>query len=504
MKRAIGIVEGLCILGICVWSLWTAVGNFNRWRRVGYEARYIADWRDAARYFAGQEVGLLGEDAEDLTPMDRSRLIAANWELGSHPAGVLTEERLSEGPPHLIVPRYCGEDTTLRLQEAGYEKIRENGCAANWSKERITLREESGTCGTVRELLGGILVLGLVAAGLAYGSNRRMKPGVDLLLAIGIFIILAASVLSHPLLAPNGLGTYAGKAKLWLMAGGVPDGFWTDPRYATYQPSYPPGQTFLSLVVFLLAGGCGDVLVQLFVPLALALLYYVLTDAGMPVMRRLAVLSVVVCPLAQDLSAGYYAEPMAAVLMVVGLRQAEAGRVRLGWLCAGMAGLFRTEGLLLAAGLALCTARGNWRDRMLAVSIAAAPGVMWQVFIRCVGAHLYDYDWWAGPSCERIAAAVHGAFTFSVVEACEIGGVVLLALLFAVREQLERRGTRQLRLLFHGMMMTLLGTLLLGFCTSPEFEWIVEGTLPRYIWLAFIPAMMKGTPARPEALAFAS
>ena len=76
------------------------------------------------------------------------------------------------------------------------------------------------------------------------------------LLALGV-------TLCHTLSPPNGLGVSGGRAALWLLSGGVPEGFFSDPALATFQPSYPPGLALLTLGAWGAAGGVGEWLTQL-------------------------------------------------------------------------------------------------------------------------------------------------------------------------------------------------------------------------------------------------
>lgn len=70
--------------------------------------------------------------------------------------------------------------------------------------------------------------------------------------------------------------------------------------------------------------------------------------------RSLIALSFVLSPLAMRMAAGYYAEPMAALLVAMGLNAVKRGRSTRGWALVGVAALFRLECLVLAAALLLC------------------------------------------------------------------------------------------------------------------------------------------------------
>jgi hypothetical protein len=74
--------------------------------------------------------------------------------------------------------------------------------------------------------------------------------------------------------------------------------FWTSPEFAVCQPSYPPGMVCPAIVSFAVSGGFGESLLQLFVPLAQALLFLEIVGEGprSPI-RSLIALSFVLSPL---------------------------------------------------------------------------------------------------------------------------------------------------------------------------------------------------------------
>ena len=82
-------------------------------------------------------------------------------------------------------------------------------------------------------------------------SNCEALPGMSsglycgqmrwLAVSICIFIVYAVLALTHTFVAPTGLGTVGGKAKLLFLSIGFPRGFFADPSFMLYQPPYPPG-----------------------------------------------------------------------------------------------------------------------------------------------------------------------------------------------------------------------------------------------------------------------
>lgn len=94
------------------------------------------------------------------------------------------------------------------------------------------------------------LSLLIAVAGFATGCRRGLlRSSVASILVMTAF---GCVVMSHPLLEPNGLGVYGGKAKLWFLCGGMPSWFMASSGGAVLQPAYPPGTTELAIPVFVI------------------------------------------------------------------------------------------------------------------------------------------------------------------------------------------------------------------------------------------------------------
>ena len=348
--------------------------------------------------------------------------------------------RPERGGPCVVAPALLRRDEAAAFAAADYRQVASNELAAVWMPA-------DAARGAVRHALPEETVCG-------FGGLR----------------------------SPHGLGVYGGKAQLLLRVGGVPTGFWTDPAYAVYQPSYPPGMTLLALLVFLLSGVSDHGLVGCIVPAALVSLFFLLGGRGAGWIRRLAAALYVTCPLALHMGAGFYAEPCAALCLVGGLALLARGRTHLGWWVIGGAALFRHEALLLA-GLLWCAER--LRAGRCAVPVATAvaallPGIAWQAFIAVCGATVYDFDFAQLPASARVAEAV-GAMVRQLTVGCgEIGGGALLAAALGAWTGYSDVRARS----FAVFAFLMVGALLLGFCVSPHFGWILRNTLPRTVWLA--------------------
>ena len=306
-------------------------------------------------------------------------------------------------------------------------------------------------------------------------------------LTLVVFAVLAAAALSHDLLAPNGLGVVGGKARLLLAARGFPDGFFTDPRYAPYQPAYPPGAALLTVPLLALddvwyrASDPEDrrltraPCAQLLIPLALTGLFaFALrrTQGGGVAVATLLALA----PLTLRLASGFYTEPLAALGLALGLHRARKAPF-VGALLAGSAGLFRSEGALLAPLLVLTRpAPHGWR-RFLHLLAALLPGLAWQLYARRCGADFGDFDFTVPPSWSRVGWTLKRL----VAVAANPLGTGGLAYWFVLRSGWRERGV--------AISALVLGAVLLAFNRTPHYGWVVANTLPRYLWLTLVPLL---------------
>ena len=142
--------------------------------------------------------------------------------------------------------------------------------------------------------------------------------------------------------------------------------------------------------------------------------------------------SYVLCPLAIKLAIGFYAEPLCALVLILGWKNLRVGKPIVGWALIGMAGLVRHEGLLIA--VILCSVymilkrSFKWKFFLL----ASGPGALWQLLMLVLGAHLQGYDFsQADPhpyldSCVTVLILV-AQFLIEAAMLCGIGGIVGIA-----------------------------------------------------------------------------
>lgn len=452
---------------------------------------FVGDYRAIARDVPPGPVAMLCGDAEDVSPIERTKLAVLDWELFPDAVRPIEKSALAEWKGSVVDSVHVPDSRRRLFEDAGFAQLASNGSAAVWGRRADSDRRPGGgEVSLAMELVGAFTVLALLALAWAAvrGGGFRFKA-LDLLLAALAFAALSAVSLKIGLSAPNGFAVYAGKAKLFLAAHGVPQGFWTAPEYAVCQPSYPPGMVVPAIVSFSVSGGFGEIPLQLFVPLVLALLYLEIVGKGQcsPI-RRLIALSFVLSPLAMKMSAGYYAEPMAALLAATGVNALCAGSSRRGWALVGAAALFRTEFLVVAAALLAAEAwRGGFaavpiRVRLADAAICLAPGAAWCAFAAFWGARLQGFDFLSVPSFQQMLRAAWSVAQSAAIPRNGVAAVLLATLASAWRIAGAERA-RVAQVAMACAALPLAGCVLAGFNGSAHFGWILDGVMPRQAWL---------------------
>lgn len=459
---------------------------------------FIAAFRDAARHAGNGAVGVLCENPEDPTPVDRSRAIAALWECAPRDVEPVGLSRAGEWNGVLLATAFLRPDEKDRLRASGYRESHGNEFATVWCRPAAPAGAYQSVppISRVRDAVGTFVFLAVIASlwCLLRRSEGEFPDYGCVALALVVFVILAAVALSHPLLVPNGLGVYGGKAKV-LLAGSVPDGFWSGLGFAWLQPFYPPGLTALMTAAFAFAGGCGDRYVQLLGPFFMALLFLELNGRSCRPMNLVLSLLFVLNPIAVDLATGLYAEPFAALSLVIGWRLVWRGRSTLGWGILGLAGLFRLEGVLCAsvAWTALRLFGGRTNARLTGLVLALAPEILWIAFCASVGAAIRGFDFLRLPSatlafayCTELFRSVFGGLPFAAL----VGGLFFL---FALCLFAKGQSPGSYRVLLSALVFVLASLIItavaFGFVTTSHWTWMLARLVPRQLWLYLAPSV---------------
>lgn len=432
-------------------------------------------WAELASRFQGRRIGVMCSSAAAVDSVDRARLIAISWACSPHPTLAIDFSDVAGWPQVIISSEFLSASDRRRILDAGYEEVASNEFAIAWTNAGVTPTDPPVKVSPLRESIGVVVVLAAMLALWAWWRrfNGALPSKWTFCCAAIVFAVLSTLTLTHTLTSPNGLGVYAGKAKLFLVCGGMPRGFFTLPEYAIYQPSYPPGLTLAALLAYVVSWACGDWLVQLIVPFALSLLFLELADCTSRFVALAVALAMVSVPVAIKMAGGFYAEPLAALMLAMGLHRVWRQGDWAGWLMAGASGLFRHECIVLVIALwaaeKLLGAGAKWRH----LAVAAAFTFAWESFAYFAGAKVYDFDFCSLPAVRRVLLALAAAFSWKAVAAV----VVLCA----------AGGRRCGHVAVASLLFLLASALLASFNVTPHFEWFLANMMPRVAWLAVVP-----------------
>ena len=438
-------------------------------------------------------------DSEDgrLQPAERSIHLSLSW--AASPRAVrFGGTNGVHGATFVVVSRF------RRASFPGYRRVAQSECAALWQKEDAPARSAAGPVSSppspLREGLG-VAVASLLVVGLAVlvlrpckgSAEKRLSPPAVAIVASIAFAVAGYLALSHTFIAPTGLGVYGGKAKLAFLCGGLPSGFFADAAYSSLQPAYPPGLALLTLVAYAVAGGCGEWLTQILVVVAFAAVAAILCSRARSFSGCVFVLALMLTPLALRVASLYHAEPFVALCVLVGwLRVRERRGDCVGWFVLGLAGAFKSEGIILtlACWLALRLVEGRREASVFGLVVALALPALWQVGCRLAGATLYDFAAPWAPDLSRAWTALVFALKEVFANPWQSAFVWPLALVLGLALLARRMMRRDAAFATSGFLAALivaafsLGAFVYVFSLSraPDFAWHLRTAMPRLLW----------------------
>ena len=186
-------------------------------------------------------------------------------------------------------------------------------------------------------------------------------------------------------------------------------------------------------------------------------------------------------PVAIRMAAGFYAEPFAALMLLMGWNMAGSGRRLTGALVMGLAGMFRPEAGVVAAVFAAgaCMIGSMHRERLSALAASVAPTFAWCAICRALGWETLP-DWDVG-TAPKFAQVVYAAC--SEAKSLELLVLPVAAVAFLVRPVCRMRLCTNAARAFAPMALLLLAIpAACGFYVSPHGEWMVDNTIPRLGW----------------------
>lgn len=406
------------------------------------------------------------------------------WERAPAPIATVAAKGDLKEVDVVLASRWIPRPAQEWLGEAGFSVSATNEFVCTWSGAGAVGRdaEVGAPCvSRAREILALAVELALMLFAVVLVSPLRNIGKRQIAAATLVAVAMGAVALSHPLLAPNGLGTYGGRARLLYECGGIPSAFLESAEGSVLQPSYPPGLALLAYLHFALSGGCGDRLVQMIVVFAMSLVCLSMARRAEKWTDAIPAALFCVSPLAIRMTSGFYAEPFVALLLVLGWQTMGSGRLFVGALVMGMAGLFRLEAGAAAVIFAACgcVVRGNFRTKLIVVVSAVVPTLIWIATCRLLGyGGLTDWNVTMMPRFEQVVYAA-----LVVLNSLWKQAIPVFVLLFLVRPDGRMVCSREVLLCI--LPVALLGCaipLVCGFYDAPYAKWMMDNTIPWLIW----------------------
>lgn len=309
--------------------------------------------------------------------------------------------------------------------------------------------------------------------------------GGGALVMVALIIVYAPLAFSHTFVAPNGLGTVGGRAKLMFMAGGINDGFFTGSAFTLYQPAYPPGAASLVFWCDAISGFCGEWIIQLLPCVLMAVMAGFLASRLRGALGALMVFVVFATPVSIRLATLFYPEVYVAICCLIGWERVRDNRLdSIGWLLIGASGWFKNEGLVYFCSLAMAvlvvTPHVGFRRLALRVAFGAVLPMAWHLCCRLAGASLEGYLPLAQLRTDQFVAAAYKTLQCMLGSAWQYAFVFPLA---AVSMLVWRWRNSNLATVVLGVTFAVVGfSFIFSLSASPDFEWHLD-SMERLLWV---------------------
>lgn len=506
------------------------------------DARHMA----AMAYSSCVRVAYCIADGRSLQPLDRSLVLAMSWETAPWPiiygaagevkgAKAIVAFKNAVGVETEIAPEYYLADSSggVSLWTSTPSSI------SNCSTSGLDIERE---CEITAALLA-ILALGMLLGGLEGGIMSIVTVSVLSLLQVGAFhsvspvafviafvvsllivglaikvchfklscelevqsgcfgtqiklvivtvavVVYAALALTHTFVAPNGLGTVGGRARLMLLSRGFPDSFFVDPIFALYQPTYPPGAALFVLCGYVLAGGCGEWLVQLVPCVLMGVLFAFMLTKARSFAMSFWLVAIFLSPLTMRLASLFYPEVYVAICVLVGWERIRNDHTDwIGWLVLGAAWWFKNEGLVYFVAIMIaisCCARDDLYSILVRAACGLAMPMTWFVGCRIAGGSLDGYLPLWQVSFSKFLTAAARLLRFSFMESWKYGFVLPTALLLPVLLRFGVSSRLMLALSFFGLSGFAF-VVIFSLSSAVDFDWHLD-SMER---LLFVPSLV--------------
>ena len=474
----------LFIFSTVVCCLWMAFNAILPYVIPSDALSSLLEWRMASRKAPTGRLALLCKDTSHIGPIERSWLIAMLWERMPEPIIAVDSQCNLNEIDVILSSKWITSSMGEWLKSNQFTISEETEYVSIWAKPNIIQRNvcnHKSLASYRREIFALCFEFSLMFIVFVRLICVRDVNKVHLIIAGVLSALLGLAAISHPLLSPNGLGVYAGKAKLLYEFGGIPKTFLESVGGEVIQTFYPPGLTLLTYMHFALSGGCGDRIVQLLVVFAMVLICLLMLRRSDKLFCVMMVVLFCLSPITVRMSAGFYAEPFVALMLLVGWVKIREGRLFLGCFLMGLAGLFRLEAGIVAAifSIGACAFGLKVRVKIFGCFLSLLPLLAWlSIASWCEYRNVSDWSFSSLPKIDNIVTAA----------CCEIKALVLYMLPVMVIYFLSCFSRKSLMCrenvfsILPMLMLLLLIPLACGFYTSPYASWMMDNTIPRLMW----------------------
>lgn len=360
-------------------------------------------------------------------------------------------------------------------------------------------------------------ILSFVALGRAWGMRfdlaaKRMRLGKIPVSRTGVtspkwrktfffiaaFALVAAfATLSHTFSAPNGFATNGGRAKVWLLSGGLEKSFFTDSAAGFFQSFYPPGVALLTEGVWMLSGGIGEWITQLIGTIPFVATFAVVLAGCRTRLGKWTALILFSSPIPWKMATLFYSEGWLLLFLVVGIREISAENRVPGWGIVGAAGVFKSEGILLSFSLLASAAFfGKIRLRdFLPFTCGVSFPFAWFAFVFCMGDDFsgYSMSFNAGNATKAVTEMARLAFW----EPWQYGWSAFFPF-FCFWQKRHHGEKSRLHRFFAPSAVFLATSLLLfpviyAFSSPYDIDWQIRTSLPRLMWGGAVVSLSAST-----------
>ena len=442
-------------------------------------------------------VAYVVEDVQKLDGLDRAAFAAVAFRILPRRLSLVDNNCEVLHADYVLIDNYSAERNRLVGCQTGYVEIERTRSTTLFAKNfrpaerRLETNDDVGVWMVVRQFAAAAMLVVLVCALFLRLSTVRIRLDAgQWVVFISVAVVLAAGcLLTHTLRSPNGTAVYAGKAKLLYLAGCLPDDFFVHDDWRVFLPVYPIGLTILTLIYYFIVGGCDNWVVQLLAfagVLATSLLVFgsFRTRVGC-----LLALLFLVSVGTKQIAAGFYPEGFVAASILAAMIRLRSGRGDIvAWGMAGLAAVFKNEGLVLYAMLYFVLRMCGMRNlcRPFCVIVGFVPAVAWFVLARMLGGSL---DGYALNGIHELV--LHLWIALKEVLSCMArdwkGGIVMIPIFVAgdvvARVFMRQKAKGFLQVVTLLVLISLIGLpIVYCFCSTFQIRWRIHSSCFRLLW----------------------